>query len=151
MTGDLAVVVVPPDVYKSAGCDIQLWLNGLAADDLESCHTFLLRKNGSVWIPFGFVPLVVGLAEVRKAAVGDKKKQSAVVWPDFRNKQIGDYRGYLVIPAFGLKLDSEKDKASAKKLSALLDSSHDHMPNSLKTHPVLKQFAAKVQALNPKS
>ena len=144
MTGLLSVILVPEAKVDTVGVDLALWLQSVEGDAIAGSKIFVLKEKEAVWVPFGWFPFILGLAVPLAAHERVNSRQARVVWPQKGQKRAVDFRGYVVMPCFHVKLSSS-DAKSASKLLARLGSSQDFLPKLMVKDAAFKQYLNRLE------
>ena len=87
--GTCCIIVVPGSQIEEQA-DIFKYLKGLPATALAKCPAFTVQSGSSLWVPFGYFPLVIGaptagLSEVALEARKEQKSKGQAVPIDAEN------------------------------------------------------------------
>lgn len=141
LTGPLSVLILTPEDVESVGSDLPLWLSAQTPERFEKNKLFSLDAGEGLWMPFGSIPLIVGLAQPQRDVVG-KKTKTCVNWPASgtgKVKTMEDFRAYAFVPCFNSK-EFVQHKIACKRLVQHLSHSTQFIPKSMANHTAFLNF-----------
>ena len=134
--GSASIQVLGAHELEQAGSDVMPWLKERATADLAAVPTCKLEAGESIWLPYGSLPLIIGLDETENGLAKGVDRKSKSKPLDSKNLP---YISYALVPAFdtSLTLDSAKLKGIVRASLAL---SSAWLPASIKSSEDFKAW-----------
>ena len=121
------ITLVPPAELKNSLGDYAQHLNMIDANYMEQFSTYVLEKGKTLFVPAGYLPLIVTLADLEKFKGKDRPKipeKSAV-------KHVDQYGLFTAIVVFDFNI---KHHSEASAILQKVTAGSQFFPRSLKSH-----------------
>ena len=103
----------------------------------------ILGAGHTLWVPFGWVPCIMGLATPTQFGATHQKKIPGVQYPQAQKKKT-DYRAFILTPMLNWIVKTESKK-TCKNILSRLTTAHAFLPRTLGKHEQLAKFKASME------